>query len=70
VSLGRLQCFVAGQEIFISVSHEPGLSLAAISQKQLPGIDLMAVKAMDDWQDVADIYFPLSKSQHYNRRKT
>jgi 4'-phosphopantetheinyl transferase len=57
VAGSRLQCFVAGQEIFISVSHEPGLSLAAISQKQLPGIDLMAVKAMDDWQDVADIYF-------------
>lgn len=58
VAGSRLQCFVAGQEIFISVSHEPGISLAAISQKQLPGIDLMAVKAMDDWQDVADIYFP------------
>lgn len=57
----RLQCFIATQEIFISVSHEPGLSLAAISQKQLPGIDLMAVKAMDDWQDVAGIYFPPQK---------
>lgn len=53
----RLQCFIATQEIFISVSHDPGLSLAAISQKQLPGIDLMAVKTMDDWQDVAGIYF-------------
>ncbi|MBC3876810.1 4'-phosphopantetheinyl transferase superfamily protein [Undibacterium sp. FT79W] len=57
VAGSRLQCFIATQEIFISVSHEPGLSVAAISQKQLPGIDLMAVKAMDDWQDVADIYF-------------
>ncbi|MBR7792132.1 4'-phosphopantetheinyl transferase superfamily protein [Undibacterium sp. FT147W] len=57
VAGSRLQCFVATQEVFISVSHEPGLSLAAISQKQLPGIDLMAVKTIDDWQDVASIYF-------------
>ncbi|MBC3811017.1 4'-phosphopantetheinyl transferase superfamily protein [Undibacterium aquatile] len=53
----RLQCIIATQEIFISVSHEPGLSVAAISQKQLPGIDLMAIKPIDDWQNVAGIYF-------------
>lgn len=57
VAGSRLQCFIATQEIFISVSHEPGLSLAAISQKQLPGIDLMAIKPIDGWQDVAGIYF-------------
>ena len=57
VAGSKLQCVVAAQEVFISVSHESGLSLAAISQKQQPGIDLMAVKAMDDWQDIAGIYF-------------
>ena len=57
VAGSKLQCFIATQEVFISVSHEPGLSLAAISQKQQPGIDLMAIKQMDDWLDVAGIYF-------------
>lgn len=57
VAGSRLQCFVAGQEIFISVSHEPGLSVATISQKQQSGIDLMAIMPIDDWQDIARIYF-------------
>lgn len=57
VAGNRLQCIVGTQEIFISVSHEPGLSLVAISQQQQPGIDLMAIKPMDDWLDIAQIYF-------------
>jgi 4'-phosphopantetheinyl transferase len=57
VAGSRLQCFVATQEIFISVSHEPGLSLAAISRKRQSGIDLMEAKPIDDWQNIARIYF-------------
>ncbi|MEB0259672.1 MULTISPECIES: hypothetical protein [unclassified Undibacterium] len=40
----------------VSISHEPGLSIAAISFQKNIGIDLMRVDLSLDWRDVTQLY--------------
>ncbi|QRX82745.1 4'-phosphopantetheinyl transferase superfamily protein [Glaciimonas sp. PAMC28666] len=40
----------------LSLSHEPGLSVAAINLRGKVGIDLMRVNAIADWRQVAQDY--------------
>jgi 4'-phosphopantetheinyl transferase len=45
-----------GTSIALSISHEPGLSIAAIRSDGRAGIDLMRIDAAMDWQSVAADY--------------
>lgn len=46
---------VHGMKIHLSISHEPGCSIAAISRRPV-GIDLMRVSAIPEWEGVARDY--------------
>lgn len=45
-----------GQRIGLSVSHEPGLTLAAICLRDRVGIDLVRIEHRADWEQVARDY--------------
>lgn len=47
---------LAGLGIGLSVSHEAGLSLAAIHRRGAVGIDLMRVETLPDWEQLARDY--------------
>lgn len=51
-----LRLEMPGQRIGLSVSHEPGLSVAAIRRHGPVGIDIMRVAPAFDWQAVARDY--------------
>lgn len=46
---------VRGTRLHLSISHEPGCSIAAVSRRPV-GVDLMRVSAMPDWEVVARDY--------------
>ena len=47
---------IPGHCIGLSLSHEPGLSLAAIRDGGTVGVDLMRIDAALDWAPVAQLY--------------
>lgn len=50
---------VPGHHIALSISHEPGLSIAAICDGRPAttiGIDLLRIAHLPDWRDVAGLY--------------
>ena len=44
------------KQIYISISHEQGLSIAAICLDAKVGVDLVLIDAQPEWQAVADLY--------------
>lgn len=51
-----LQVTAPGRQIGLSVSHESGLSLAAIRFHGAVGIDVMRIEPQEDWEPVAQSY--------------
>ncbi len=51
-----LRVDIPGHRIGLSLSHEPGLSLAAIRDGGAVGVDLMRIDAALDWTPVALLY--------------
>ncbi len=51
-----LRVDIPGYYIGLSLSHEPGLSLAAVRDGGTVGVDLMRIDAALDWAPVAQLY--------------
>jgi 4'-phosphopantetheinyl transferase len=56
-----------GMKIHLSISHEPGFSIAALSLRPV-GVDLMRVSAMPDWETVARDYLPPNAATRIRRQ--
>jgi len=53
---------VDGQELFISMSYEVGIAIAAISCKNQIGIDILRVAPEIEWEDLARLYLGAQKA--------
>ncbi|MBC3860936.1 hypothetical protein H8K32_02395 [Undibacterium jejuense] len=53
---------VAEQELFISMSYEAGIAIAAISAKNQLGIDILRLTPEIEWQDLARLYLGEQKT--------
>ncbi|MFZ6754342.1 hypothetical protein ACO0KY_13310 [Undibacterium sp. Dicai25W] len=53
---------VGEQELFISMSYEAGIAIAAISAKNQLGIDILRLTPEIEWQDLARLYLGEQKT--------
>jgi 4'-phosphopantetheinyl transferase len=58
---------VRGMKVHLSISHEPGCSIAALSRHPA-GVDLMRVSAMPDWEAVMQDYLPPEAAKRIRRQ--
>ncbi|MFZ6861017.1 hypothetical protein ACO0K7_00125 [Undibacterium sp. Ji67W] len=57
-----VHAFVAERELFISMSYETGIAIAAISTKNQNGIDILRLVPEIEWKDLAQLYLGKQKT--------
>jgi len=57
-----VHALVAKRELFISMSYETGIAIAAISSKNQVGIDILRLAPEIKWEDLAQLYLGEQKT--------
>ncbi|GGC58168.1 4'-phosphopantetheinyl transferase family protein [Undibacterium terreum] len=63
-----LRADIPGYRFGLSLSHEPGLSLAAICATGAVGVDIMRVDESLDWEPVAQLYLGAEAAENLGRQ--
>ena len=55
------------REVFVSISHDTGLSVAALSLHQTIGVDVLRLADCTGWQDLAPLYLGVGDTERLLR---